>query len=162
MNVHQLGQSPIREWTAFIRGIDSVIRANWDALINWWERHAQLQPTGLRGECLLDQALRDIIIMGVIMSGGGSSEVNFLAKKKAVFKIKWQWKLDIVSWEQEGRYRCTKSMAIAPFWFSMEHLWSAIAPFWLSADDIMRSLGLGGLELEWILFYLATKKASCL
>ena len=40
-------------------------------------------------------------------------------------------------WESEGRYCCTKSMAIAPFWFSMEHLWSAIAPFWLSADDIL-------------------------
>ena len=24
--------------------------------------------------------------------------------------------------EPEGRYRCTKSMAIAPFWFSTEHL----------------------------------------
>ena len=27
-------------------------------------------------------------------------------------------------------------MAIAPFWFSTEHLWSAITPFWLSTDDI--------------------------
>ena len=26
-------------------------------------------------------------------------------------------------WELEGRYRCTKSMAIAPFWFSTKHLW---------------------------------------
>ena len=40
-------------------------------------------------------------------------------------------------WEPEGRYRCTKSMAIAPFWFSTEHLWSAITPFWLSTDAIM-------------------------
>ena len=29
-------------------------------------------------------------------------------------------------WEPEGRYCCTKSMAIAPFWFSTEHCWSAI------------------------------------
>ena len=29
-------------------------------------------------------------------------------------------------WDPEGRYCCTKSMAIAPFWFS-EHLWSALA-----------------------------------
>ena len=49
---------------------------------------------------------------------------------------------DIVSWEREGRYcsakmfrwepegcyRCTKSMAKAPFWFSTEHLWTAITP----------------------------------
>ena len=31
-------------------------------------------------------------------------------------------------WEPEGRYRCTKSMAIVPFWFSMEHRWSAVMP----------------------------------
>ena len=39
-------------------------------------------------------------------------------------------------WEPEGRYHCTKSMAIAPrFWFSMEYRWTALTPFWLSADD---------------------------
>ena len=27
------------------------------------------------------------------------------------------------------------SMAIAPFWFSMEYHWLLIAPFWLSTDD---------------------------
>ena len=41
-------------------------------------------------------------------------------------------------WEPERRYRCTKSIAIAPFWFSMEHLWTAIMPFWLSTDDLSR------------------------
>ena len=41
-------------------------------------------------------------------------------------------------WEPERRYRCTKSIAIAPFWFSMEHLWTAIMPFWLSTDDWYR------------------------
>ena len=70
----------------------------------------------------------------------------------------------IVSWEPEGRY-CRSKMfpwepegrychwfctAIAPFWFSREHLWSAIAPFWLSSDDIppdsMRVGGGGGGE----------------
>ena len=39
-------------------------------------------------------------------------------------------------WEPEGCYHCTKSMAIAPFWFSMEHLWNAITPFWLSTDNV--------------------------
>ena len=38
-------------------------------------------------------------------------------------------------WEPEGRYRCNKSMAIAPFWFSTELCW-ALAPFWLSANDM--------------------------
>ena len=47
---------------------------------------------------------------------------------------------DIASWEPEGCYCCTKSMVIAPFWFSMEHLWIMIAPFWLSTDDILLSL----------------------
>ena len=60
---------------------------------------------------------------------------------------------DNVSWEPEGRYKyskmfhcepeglyhCTMSMAIAPFWFSMDHLWTMIAPFWLSTDDKMIS-----------------------
>ena len=39
-------------------------------------------------------------------------------------------------WEPEGQYRCTKSIAIVPFCFLMEHLWIVIAPFWFSADDI--------------------------
>ena len=33
---------------------------------------------------------------------------------------------------------CTKSIVIAPFWFSMEHLCILIVPFWLSTDDIMK------------------------
>ena len=36
-------------------------------------------------------------------------------------------------WEPEGCYHCTKSVVIAPFWFSMEHRWTALTPFWLSA-----------------------------
>ena len=36
--------------------------------------------------------------------------------------------------EPEGRYCCAKSVVIAPFWFSMEHLWIVIVPFWLSTD----------------------------
>ena len=39
-------------------------------------------------------------------------------------------------WEPEGHYHCTMSTAIAPFWFSMEHLWIVIAPLWLSTDDM--------------------------
>ena len=39
-------------------------------------------------------------------------------------------------WEPGGCHRCTKSMVIEPFWFSMEHLWIVIVPFWLSTDDI--------------------------
>ena len=54
----------------------------------------------------------------------------------------------IVSWESEGRYCISKTFhwepegrywlctAIAPFWFSTEHLWAAITPFWLSTNDI--------------------------
>ena len=44
-------------------------------------------------------------------------------------------------WEPEGRYRWTKSMAIAPFWFSTEHRWTAITPFWLSTDDTVKFYG---------------------
>ena len=38
-----------------------------------------------------------------------------------------------------GQYSCTKSMAIVPLWFSMEHLWTALMPFWLSADKILNA-----------------------
>ena len=37
---------------------------------------------------------------------------------------------------QKGRYHCAKSLAIASFWFSTEHLWTAVMPFWLSTDEI--------------------------
>ena len=40
-------------------------------------------------------------------------------------------------WEQEGCYRCTNSMALALFWFSMEHRGTVLMPFWLPADGIM-------------------------
>ena len=39
-------------------------------------------------------------------------------------------------WEPEGRYRCTKSMVIEPFWFSTEHHWIALTTFWCSTEDI--------------------------
>ena len=39
--------------------------------------------------------------------------------------------------EPEGHYHCTKSKAIAPIWFSMEHRGTALMPFWFSADDIV-------------------------
>ena len=38
--------------------------------------------------------------------------------------------------EPEGRYHHRLSTAIAPFWFSTEHLSIVIAPFWLSTDDM--------------------------
>ena len=45
-------------------------------------------------------------------------------------------KLYIVSWEPEGRYCHRLCTAIAPFWFSTEHLSIGITPFWLSTDDM--------------------------
>ena len=68
----------------------------------------------------------------------------------------WLRRIDIVSWEPEGRYCRSKLFcwapegrychwlctAIAPFWFSTE-LFSAIAPFWLSTDNI------SFLSLKW-------------
>ena len=38
---------------------------------------------------------------------------------------------------QKGAIAVQSHMAIAPFWFSTEHLWSAITPFWLSTDYIV-------------------------
>ena len=45
--------------------------------------------------------------------------------------------LKMFSWELEGGYHYAKSMVIAPFWFSTEHIWIVIVPFWLSTDDSM-------------------------
>ena len=39
-------------------------------------------------------------------------------------------------WEPEGGYRNRLCTAIAPFWFSTDHLWTAVAPFWLATDNI--------------------------
>ena len=36
----------------------------------------------------------------------------------------------------EGRYCCIKSKPIAPFWFSLEHCWTALTAFWFSVDDL--------------------------
>ena len=37
---------------------------------------------------------------------------------------------------QKGAIAIDFVPAIAPFWFSTEHLWSAITPFWLSTDNM--------------------------
>ena len=51
---------------------------------------------------------------------------------------KWRhqyWKM--FCWEPEGCYHHGICTAIAPFWFSTEHLsWILIVPFWLSTDDV--------------------------
>ena len=60
-------------------------------------------------------------------------------------------------WEPEGCYRCTKSMALAPFWFLMEHLWTAIMPLWLSTDSIIwypRAGMCSGLTLWFSVFVI--------
>ena len=43
--------------------------------------------------------------------------------------------IQVFFWEPEGRYLCTMSMAISPFWFSMEERWIVITPFCFSADE---------------------------
>ena len=43
---------------------------------------------------------------------------------------------DIPLRTRRGAITVTKSMVIASFWFSKEHLSIVIAPFWLSTDDI--------------------------
>ena len=43
-------------------------------------------------------------------------------------------------WELEGCYRCTNSMAIAPFWFSTEHCYTTLMPFWFSMEHCYTTL----------------------
>ena len=38
---------------------------------------------------------------------------------------RWCW-VEMFRWEPEGRYRCTKSMAIAPFWLSTDEIRTSI------------------------------------
>ena len=57
-------------------------------------------------------------------------------------------------WEPEGHYCCTMSMAIMPFWFSMEHLWIVIVPFWPSTEELCRSEELRGWAYPWFNFHL--------
>ena len=48
-------------------------------------------------------------------------------------------------WEPEGHYCCTKSMAIAPFWFATEHPWTVLMPCWLSDfSSLQWCMGGGG------------------
>ena len=62
-----------------------------------------------------------------------SFHISCVESQKGAINIQ---RCSVETWKPDSRYHCTKSMAIAPFWFSMEHLWSAIAPFWLSANDM--------------------------
>ena len=48
--------------------------------------------------------------------------------------------------EPEGPYRCTKSTAIAPFWFSTEHHWTSLTPLWHSTDDALHHIVLQSKE----------------
>ena len=68
------------------------------------------------------------------------------------------------SWELEGRYRCTKSLAIVPFWLSMEHPWKVIVPFWLLTDQVVYSqLCLSRIRRSRIIAYVeGLFKSSCL
>ena len=63
-------------------------------------------------------------------------------------------------WEPEWHNHCTKSIAIAPFWFSTEHLWIAITPFWFSAESMWMCLHvhhtLGVLYSMWHVLYNLT------
>ena len=101
-----------------------------------WDRHGHPWHPSCDAVMNLD-ALKGVIILGDV--------ILFL---KFAMSVKRQ--LHIIRWkpegcyeyskkfrcEPEGRYRCTKSMAIAPFWFSMEYLWIVIAPFRLSTDNM--------------------------
>ena len=39
----------------------------------------------------------------------------------------------VFHWKLQLLYRCTKSMALAPFWLSTEHRWTALMPLWFSS-----------------------------
>ena len=64
-------------------------------------------------------------------------------------------------WEPEGRYRWTKSMAIAPFWFSTEHCWTALMPFWFSTEYCWTALTPFWLSAIWYLCGFYFMHAVC-
>ena len=60
------------------------------------------------------------------------------------FKLSAPWllphkQLDI-QLKPEGGYHHRLCTAIAPFWFSTEHLWILMVPFWLSTDDFSNGI----------------------
>ena len=43
-------------------------------------------------------------------------------------------------WEPERHYRHRVCMAVAPFWFSSDHLCKSLTPFWFSLKHLCKSL----------------------
>ena len=43
------------------------------------------------------------------------------------------------------------NVQVTPFWFSMEHRWTALMPFCLSADDVLLNSEVPGIiRLGWV------------
>ena len=57
-------------------------------------------------------------------------------------------------WEPEGRYCCTKSMAITSFWFSTEHCWTRINALLALSRLYSRFAWLGHCTFSCYLFYI--------
>ena len=71
----------------------------------------------------------------------------------------------MLCWEPEGHYRYTKSMVIAPFWFSMTYHWTALKPVCLSANNIWIHLKLKTITLtswQWCPKYCGTRSMKIL
>ena len=62
-------------------------------------------------------------------------------------------------WEPEGHNCCTKSVAIAPFWFSTEHRLTSLTPFWFSTDNWRTNIE---FRMEFIPFDHSQKSVSTL
>ena len=67
-----------------------------------------------------------------------ATDVLFILKKETVGKRALTLPLGSSVENQKGTVTLENPMAIAPFWFSMEHCWIALMPFWLSTDNIIR------------------------
>ena len=91
----------------------------------------ELKWTSQVNECLCWHTCKTGVDLG-FSNGGGANFVRTVRARRALLQIKFK----VFRWEPGGRYCHWLCTAIAPFWFSTEHLWAAITPFWLSTDDI--------------------------
>ena len=109
----------------------------------WWSRARMVRVTALdiqvslhNPTAILEDSMTSLKTLyligqswGITLNENQSRDISSAESQKGVIADQ-----KMFHWEPEGRYCCTNSMAIAPFWFSTEHHWCAITPFWLSTE----------------------------
>ena len=135
--------------------VDRTMSAQWT--LNGCMLVSQRMLIAQRSPCSIFMIFAQNLISGPSMSAQGSP--GAFPMQKQLFRRSWRlprdlahfWSLNgaqwtpscacgkgslimIRWWGPQGRYCHRLCTAIAPFWFSTEHLWTVLIPFWLSTD----------------------------